>query len=181
MPNANLIAQCQKNKISISTVTVYTHTPGCAAARRWTTWPSSRRVAYGLIESNPNQLPQIFIKEATVVRRSLIHEDAKGIPLNSNFGISDMMKGMEKATLPPVFGMVLTSKKPNPQIEMPIYAGKNNDPILTHWQTGLGKKLPRSRATHNTWAAQWVGSQLYSKFWAAGDPRRVAAADERGL
>ena len=62
--------------------------------------------------------------------------------------------------------MVLTSKKPNPQIEMPIVAGKNNDPILAHWQTGLGKAAAFTSDAHNTWAAQWVGSQMYSKFWA---------------
>ena len=42
---------------------------------------AARRPAYGPINNNPNQLPQIFIKEATVVRRSLIHEDRSGIPL----------------------------------------------------------------------------------------------------
>ena len=40
--------------------------------------------AYGPINNNPNQLPQIFIKEATVVRRSLIHEPTgRRFPLNA--------------------------------------------------------------------------------------------------
>jgi uncharacterized membrane protein len=166
MPNANLIAQAQKAKVSISTVTVYTHTPGQRSQAMDDMAKFTKGRAYGPIESNPNQLPQIFIKEATVVRRSLIHEDNKGIPLKANLGLSEMMKGLEGATLPPVFGMVLTSRKPNPQIEMPIVAGKNNDPILAHWQTGLGKAAAFTSDAHNTWAAQWVGSEMYAKFWA---------------
>jgi hypothetical protein len=65
-----------------------------------------------------------------------------------------------------VYGMVLTSKKPNPQIEMPLVAGKNNDPVLAHWQTGLGKAAVFTSDAHNLWAAQWVGSEVYDKFWA---------------
>ena len=52
--------------------------------------------AYGPIDSNPNQLPQIFIKEATVVRRSLIHEDNNGIPLRLVDPSDDFVKGLSE-------------------------------------------------------------------------------------
>ena len=51
--------------------------------------------------------------------------------------------------------MVLTSRKPNPQIEMPLVGGKNNDPLLAHWQTGLGKAVGLDERR-----AQQVGGQL---------------------
>ena len=76
------------------------------------------------------------------------------------------MKGIEGTLLPPLRGMVLTSRKHNPQIEMPLVAGKNNDPILAHWQTGLGKAVAFTGDAHNKWAAEWVGSPMYSKFWS---------------
>jgi hypothetical protein len=122
--------------------------------------------AYGPIEDNPNQLPQIFIKEATVVRRSLIHEPKEGIPIKNNPGTSDIMKGLEGVQLPPLLGIILTSRKPNPQIEYPLTGGAGNDPIMAHWQTGLGKAAVFTGDAHNRWAAQWVGSPMFSKFWA---------------
>jgi hypothetical protein len=75
-----------------------------------------------------------------------------------------MVKGI--SGFPAVYGYILTSKKPNPQIEMPLVAGKNNDPVLAHWQTGLGKACVFTSDAHNLWAAQWVGSEVYDKFWA---------------
>src|SRR6202035_6021177 len=78
-PNPALIAQCTANKITISTVTVFPHNPGQPAPTMMQMAQQTGGRYYGPIESNPSQLPQIFIKEATIVRRSLIHEDAKGI------------------------------------------------------------------------------------------------------
>jgi len=73
---------------------------------------------------------------------------------------------MEGIELPPLLGMILTSKKSNPQIEMPMTAGAQRDPIFAHWQTGLGKAAAFTGDAHNKWAAHWVGSPIYSKFWA---------------
>lgn len=165
-PAQKLLDDCKKNKISISTVTVYTHTPGTRSPQMEKMARDTGGRAYGPIESNPNQLPQIFIKEATVVRRSLISEPKEGIPLKQNPGTSDIMKGMEGVQLPPLRGMVLTSRKPNPQIEVPIFAGAANDPIMAHWQTGLGKVAVFTGDANTRWASAWVGSPMYAKFWS---------------
>jgi uncharacterized membrane protein len=167
-PAQSLINQCKANKISISTVAVYPHDVsdrGLPPTMRKMAQDTGGR-AYGPINNNPNQLPQIFIKEATVVRRSLIHEPKEGIPLQPHPGTSDIMKGLEGVELPPLLGMVLTSKKNNPQIEVPLTAGAAMDPIFAHWQTGLGKAAAFTGDAHNRWAANWVGSPIYSKFWA---------------
>jgi uncharacterized membrane protein len=164
MPNEETIQKCIKAKITVSTITVYPHTPHNVA-------PGVRELAkrtggrsFGPIEDNPNQLPQIFVKEATVVRRSLIQEDNAGIPLKRTLSNSDMIKGL--GDLPMVRGMVLTSRKNNPQIEMPLVAGKNNDPVLAHWQTGLGRAVVYTSDANNLWGLWWVGSPEYNKFWA---------------
>ncbi|MGH7177540.1 MAG: hypothetical protein ACREJC_09190, partial [Tepidisphaeraceae bacterium] len=165
-PNPGLVAQYKQANVSVSTVSVYPHDMSDQGLP-----PTMQNIArqlhgraYGPINENPNQLPQIFIKEATVVRRSLIFEDKKGIALKLTPSSSDLIKGMPE--LPPVYGLVLTSKKPNPQIEMPIVGGNNNDPVLAHWQTGLGKAVVWTSDAHNKWAANWVGSAAYAKFWA---------------
>jgi uncharacterized membrane protein len=119
---------------------------------------------YGPIYSNIAQLPQIFIKEASIIRRNLIYKEKSGIPLHAAPSNSEVMKGL--TSLPPLYGMILTGKKQSPQIEVPIVAGKNNDPVLAHWQTGLGKALVWTSDAFNDWSAAWIASGEYDKFWA---------------
>ena len=165
-PSQRLVDLCIQNKITISTVTVYPHmgdADGLPFVMRELARATKGR-AYGPINNNPGQLPQIFIKEATVVRRSLIFEDSKGIPLKLQDAASELIKGI--GDFPPVYGMVLTSRKQNPQIEVPLVAGKNNDPLLAWWQTGLGRAAVFTSDAHNRWLADWVGGATYNKFWS---------------
>lgn len=163
-PAQSLIDQAIKNKVTISTVTVYTHTPGTRSPQMDAMAKKTGGRAYGPIEANPGQLPQIFIKEATVVRRSLIYEDKEGIPTKLADAASELIKGM--SNFQPVYGMVLTTRKPNPQIEVPLVAGKNNDPLLAYWQSGLGRSAVFTSDAYNRWSAPWTGSAMYSKFWS---------------
>ena len=164
-PNPAIVQGLRDNQITVSTVQVYGHQPGVIepVMQQLATQTGGR--FYGPIEDNPNQLPQIFIKEASVVRRSLIYEDLKnGIPVKGTLSASDLVSGID--TVPPVYGMVLTSRKPDPQVEVPLTAGKNDDPILASWQTGLGRAAAFTSDAGSRWAAQWVSSELYQKFWA---------------
>lgn len=167
-PSSALLQDFRANKVSISTVSVYPHGMGGPQGQM----PAMEQMAketngrsYGPINSKPDQLPQIFIKEAQVVRRSLIFEDEKGIALRLRPSLSDVVQGLGR-DLPPVTGMVLTSAKKDPLVDMPIVAGKAADPLLAHWQTGLGKAAAFTSDAHTKWAAGWVGSRDYAKFWA---------------
>jgi hypothetical protein len=152
--------------VTVSTVTVDPHNidPVSGVA------PVMREIAekfkgryYGPIDNNPSQLPQIFIKEATVVRRTLIFEKD---PINVKIGArdSDLIKGLP--AIPPVRGMVLTSRKNSPQIDVALVAGENNDPILANWQAGLGRAVCFTADATERWGNYWAASGSYSKFWA---------------
>jgi uncharacterized membrane protein len=165
-PSAQLIKAYQNARITVSTVSVQPHMGDPDGLP-----PDMKRIArelhgkaYGPINTNLSQIPQIFVKEATVVRRSLITEDEKGIALKRTPSSSDMVKGL--AELPPIKGMVLTSRKNNPQIEMPLVAGRNNDPVLAEWQTGLGRCAVYTSDATNKWGVFWLSSGEYDKFWA---------------
>lgn len=167
-PSAELLQKYRDNKVSISTVSVYPHGMGGPESQP----PAMAEMAkatkgrsYGPINDKPDQLPQIFIKEAQVVRRTLIYEEEAGIPLRLRPSLSDVVQGLGRE-LPPVTGMVLTSVKKDPLIDMPIVAGKSADPLLAHWQTGLGKAAVFTSDAHTKWASRWVNSRDYSKFWA---------------
>src|SRR5205085_297333 len=93
----------------------------------------------------------------------LIRSDARQ---KDDLASVDFLKGLQGTQLPILRGMILTSRKTNPQIETPITAGTQNDPILAYWQTGLGKSVAFTGDAHNRWAADWVGSDIFQKFWA---------------
>jgi uncharacterized membrane protein len=170
-PNQSLMDTCIQKKITVSTITVYPHMGGPGgqlppAMEEMAT--KGKGKAYGPINENPSQLPQIFIKEATVVRRSIIFEDRKGIPLTLARTASPLVRGFNQIDMQqhPLFGMDLTSPKNNPLVEIPITAGKNHDPVLAYWQAGLGKAAVYTGDAHNRWDATWVGWNDYGKFWS---------------
>ena len=166
-PNPTLIKAYQDAQVSVSTVSVFPHELPLPKTMVDIANRTQGR-AYGPIESNPSQLPQIFVKEATVVRRSLISEDKDGIEVKNAGagGGMDLLRGIAADQLPKVFGLVLTSKKESPQVETPLVAGPNNDPLLAYWQVGLGKVAAFTSDAHNKWAANWVGMDAFDKFWA---------------
>jgi uncharacterized membrane protein len=164
-PNPQLIKAYQDQKISVSTISVFPHELPIPKTMQDIANKTLGK-AYGPIESNPSQLPQIFVKEATVVRRTLILEENEGLAVKDNGSMSDLVKGLRLDQLPPLYGLVLTSKKQAPQIEMPLTVGPNSDPLLAHWQVGLGKVAVFTSDAHPRWAANWVGMNAYDKFWA---------------
>jgi uncharacterized membrane protein len=167
-PQPKLVQQYLQAQVSVSTVAVYPHDVsdrGLPPTMRMVA-DSLKGRAYGPIDQNPNQLPQIFIKEATVVRRTLIQEDRKGMPVAAHATSSELIKGLEGLEFPPVYGIVLTSRKENPQIEYPLSIGKQADPLFAHWQTGLGRAAAFTSDAHGNWGARWVAAPWFSKFWA---------------
>ena len=166
MPDSAEIQRMIDHKISVSTITIYPHQPGNVA-------PGIRELAketggksYGPFEGNLSPLPQIFIKEATVVKRSIIQEDPHGIPVRLAASSSELVKGLTPGPMPDLYGYDLTGRKENPLIEVPMVAGPKRDPVLATWQAGLGKTAVFTGDAFNRWDANWVDSDLYEKFWS---------------
>ena len=168
-PAADLIAMANKNKITMSTVSVYPHdlsAQGLPPTMRDIAKQTGGR-AYGPINGNFSQLPQIFIKEATIVRRSLIQEDRdKGFAVKRGPSASDVLAGLGDSLPNRVLGYVLSTRKNNPLVEVPLLTGKENDPLLALWQSGLGRSLVYTSDAQPVWGVDWVGSSIFSKFWA---------------
>ncbi len=111
--------------------------------------------------SDPNRLPQVFIKEARTIRKNLIKElDFQ--PQRIETG-SPIMAGI--GSLPALRGFVLTGPKHDPRVFMPI-VGPEGEPIFAHWQVGLGRCAAFTSDATNRWAAPWVGWGGYGDFWA---------------
>jgi uncharacterized membrane protein/Mg-chelatase subunit ChlD len=117
---------------------------------------------------NPRQLPQIFSKESQVVRRPLIVDEP--FPPRIVYGDSDLLLGSltTRDALPPLGGMVLTSAKPHPNVLMPIIRATDDgdDPVLAHWQYGLGKAIAFTSGYWPVWGRDWMPWEKFAKFWA---------------
>ncbi len=116
---------------------------------------------------NPRMLPKIFVKESKVVRRPLIIDEAFQPQLV--FADSDLMPGMfQTGDIPPLGGLVLTSPKSDSRVQMPLVRSTKDglDPVLAHWQEGLGKSVAFTSGYWTRWGQQWTRWPAFSKLWA---------------
>ncbi len=116
---------------------------------------------------NPRTLPQIFVKESKIVRRPLIIDE----PFQPQVlqAQSDVMPGLlSTSDIPPLGGLVLTSPKSDSRVQMPLVRATSdgNDPVLAHWQEGLGKTVAFTSGYWPRWGQQWTQWPGFSKLWA---------------
>jgi Ca-activated chloride channel family protein len=123
---------------------------------------------------SPAQLPQIFIKEAAVILKSAIFEEPFKPQVVS---ASELIRGINPGEFPTLRGYVSSSGKP--RAEIPIVSEKG-DPVLAHWQYGLGRSVAFTSDAKSKWAQDWLGWSKYQQFWsqvAKWAIRRVDASE----
>jgi len=110
--------------------------------------------------TDPHQLPQIFIKEAQVVRRSLIVEKTFS-PIIS-YWLSEVAKGLNQP-LPNLDGYILTG--PRGGLTQVVLASDEADPILATCQSGLGRCAAFTSSADSQWASNWLQWGGFDSFW----------------
>ncbi len=157
-PSPGLATAIVNAKITISTVCINPHSPrDSTVMQQLSIWGKGRH--YDVV--NPRHLPQIFVKEAAVIRKSLIFEETF-IPRTVYF--SEVIRGLAAGEIPSLHGYVATS--PKPRAEVPMVSPKEDaDPILAHWRHGMGKTAAFTSDAKNRWGANWVTWAKYAKFW----------------
>jgi hypothetical protein len=160
-PPDSMLQQFIASKITISTVGIGMH-------RNPTDLAKMRRIAQvtggNFHEVDPNgkmdSLPQIFIKEAQTVKRSLIWEGEPFSPKISG-GFTDTMRGI--TSLPAVKGYVVAADREG--LSQVTIRGQENDPIMAQWQHGLGRVVTFTSDLGNRWAVGWPGWGQYKQLW----------------
>jgi Mg-chelatase subunit ChlD len=109
---------------------------------------------------DPSQLPQIFVKEAQVIRRPLILEET--FHPNVVFGLSEILKGIS-TPLPALDGLVLTGPKAG--LSQQILVSPKGDPVLAAGQAGLGRCVAFTSSADGRWASQWLAWGGFTRFW----------------
>ncbi|MEX2026592.1 MAG: glutamine amidotransferase, partial [Pirellulaceae bacterium] len=153
-------------KVQVTTVAVGAH--GITGHRTLQDIATATGGKYYVV-NNPQALPKIYQREARRVARPLIFEPPGGVPTQVVYD-HEILKNIDRDSLPPVRGFMMTTKKENPLVEQAIIAPKptpdgQNSTILATWTYGLGRTAVFTSDAGARWADQWKGWENYDKFF----------------
>ncbi len=168
-PSQPLMNDIVANKITVSTVLISGH-----AGPQTMQWIADQGKGRFHNVISAADLPQIFIKETMVILKSAISEE----PFKPKFAAaSELVRGIGGDEYPILKGYVCT--QPKARAEVPLKTDKG-DPLLAHWQYGLGRAVAFTSDAKAKWASDWIGWAKYKQFWsqtAQWSLRRVENAD----
>ncbi len=124
--------------------------------------------------TSPGDLPQIFIKETAVILKSAIYEEPFKPQQRAS---SELTRGIGAQEYPMLLGYVATT--PKPRAETPLWTDKG-DPLLAHWQYGLGRAVAFTSDAKARWSKIWLTWDKYRQFWSQigqWSLRRLDSAD----
>ena len=156
-PSKSLLTNLRKAGITCSGVAVYPHSPADVRSLQRIAQATGGRF-YNV--KDPSALPQIFVKEAQVVRRALIVEES--FTPRVTWGLGELIKGVG-GTIPKLDGYVLTGPKGG--LAQVVMTGMEKDPLLATGQAGLGRCVAFTSSADSRWASQWLGWGGFDRFW----------------
>jgi uncharacterized membrane protein len=168
-PSQTLMDSITGDRITVSTVLIAGH-----AGPENMQWIAEQGKGRFYNVTSPDELPQIFIKEAAFILKSAIYEDPFKPQLESS---TEPVRGIAAADYPQLLGYVATT--PKARAELPLLTDKG-DPLLAHWQFGLGRAVAFTSDAQAKWAKNWLGWSRYQQFWtqiAQWSLRRLENAD----
>jgi len=165
-----IVARYRAAKISVACVEVpLGHGPSGFGTMKWLAGqlkaPNATRPSYYLVgtQQAAKQLPQIFTKEAKLVRRPLIREK----PFQPKLvGLAPPTEGFDQAGFPPLKGLVLTTPRTAVQYAQTLMTDPQGDPLLAIRQIGMGKTVAFTSGLWRRWGQDWAGWERFGKFWA---------------
>ncbi len=159
-PSTALMQQFAAAKITVSTVEVFPHGGGFGNTMKWMANITGGKYYTVNSQGQLATLPQIFTKEAQIVKRSLIWEGDPVSPRIVNVG-AETLRGI--TGLPPITGYVVTADREG--LALTTIKGPNDDPICAQWQHGLGRVVAFTSDSTTRWSANWVSWGGYRSFW----------------
>ncbi len=168
-PSQGLMDSMVADRVTVSTVLIAGH-----AGPENMQWIAENGKGRFYNVTSPDELPQIFIKEAAFILKSAIYEDPFKPQMESS---TEPVRGIAAADYPTLLGYVATT--PKARAELPLVTDKG-DPLLAHWQFGLGRAVAFTSDAKAKWAKNWLGWGRYQQFWsqiAQWSLRRLENAD----
>jgi len=155
-PTDQLLNQLRQAQITCSCVAVFPHSQ-VDVQRLLRVAQATGGRPYNVTDAQ--QLPQIFIKEAQVVRRALILEQSFSPQIT--YALSEITKGLP--ALPNLDGYVLTGPKGG--LNQVVISSQQADPILATCQVGLGRCVAFASSADSRWASTWLQWPGFAQFW----------------
>jgi uncharacterized membrane protein len=168
-PSQALMQTIVGDRITVSTIMISGH-----VGPETMTWMADQGKGRFYNVTSPNDLPQIFIKETAVILKSAIYEEPFKPQLRA---ASEVIRGIGSGEYPTLLGYVATT--PKPRAETPLWTDKG-DPLLAHWQYGLGRAVAFTSDGKSRWSKLWLTWDKYRQFWsqiAQWSLRRLENAD----
>ncbi|MFC1736808.1 glutamine amidotransferase [Candidatus Hydrogenedentota bacterium] len=156
-PSGLLLSKLVSAKIAVSTICINPHGLNCESMLKGIAQKTGGN--YYLVK-DPNRLPQIFTKEAAVVKRGLLVEKPFFPKPNHD---SELLLGLGDTPFPMLRGYVVTMPKDNATVPLVSHEG---DPVLAHWRFGLGKAVAFTSDVTTRWAGDWVTWEGFNRFWS---------------
>ncbi len=147
-PTKALLNQVKDAGITCTGVAVFPHSPADVRSLLWIAQNTGGRF-YDV--KDPQQLPQIFVKEARVIKRTLILEQT--FTPQITFSIDEILKGIS-GPLPTLDGFVLTGAKGG--LSRVVIANNEGDPVVASCQAGLGRSAVFTSSLDSRWGAKWL-------------------------
>lgn len=109
-------------------------------------------------------LPQIVARETVLASRSGLFEQ-RFQPVLRSVARDGLVAGFTAGAIPPLDGCVVTALKPNASAPLVRVTEEGTDPLLAHWQVGLGRVVAFTSGFWPRWGADWVAWPGFEKFW----------------
>ena len=158
-PPRSLLAKLKAARITCTTVAVNPHSPSDVGTMKAIAAATGGRY-YFVPNTGINKLPQIFIKEAQIVRRSMIIEETFRPRVTD--ALSEIVRGVAGG-MPSLDGYILTAPKGG--LTQVILTSPEADPILAAGQSGLGRCVAFTSSADSQWASAWLGWGGFDRFW----------------
>jgi uncharacterized membrane protein len=164
-PDDKLLSMFKQAKISITTVAIAAH--GAFEEKVMNRIAAVTGGRYYRVTS-PKALPEIYMKETRAVSRPLIFERPEPWRPSVDYGGEPVAGLGGEKTLPPIRGFVMTTPKETAIIEIssPLPAENQRNPILAHWQFGLGRAVAFTTDAGQRWSTDWASTEIFGKFWS---------------
>ncbi|MBI2941253.1 MAG: VWA domain-containing protein [Chloroflexi bacterium] len=108
---------------------------------------------------NPRDIPQITTRETRIASGAAAVEGAFQPKVVAP---SPILKSIAEAQVPQLHGYVVTSPRDTANV---VVTSDRSDPILAHWNYGLGRVVIFTADASPKWAPDWQSWPLFGKFW----------------
>ncbi len=152
----NLAKEAQLNKVTISTVGL-----GRDVNRNYLQKVAENAKGSSYFVDDPAMLQQILLKDVMEHTGSTAIEGSIRAQLARQ---SELTDGVDIAAAPPLNGFVKFDAKPSADILLTV--DREDAPLLTRWQYGLGRAAVFASDAKGRWAAEWLTWDGYDRLWA---------------